>query len=330
MNLQSDTPEYIEAFTRTLMDHGVPEETAGSLYHQARVGEALDDPWFREGFQDILGEKRAGMEKQAVGKLAPIAYRVAGQSAKKGIPRALKWGAGILGLGGAGVGGSYAAARGSTGASPWSAVNSPLSRPKLRTPGIPDWALKSTPTPSTPGRSGNPFGYIDGFSVKPGDSEETGTGPLAASRAAAEHLKALQKRHTDLTSRTPGEGLAGAMELRRNSAEARRLARDIQGAERTLTREYFTNYQAPARRGLRSIGKVREDLQGQLSDYTGKSNELSEYLRASEGNPWTAPWNLITRPERRAEKLLGRTATLQERLKQLDDWEGNLRRGGSL
>lgn len=324
MNLQSDTPEYIEAFTHTLAAHGVPEETAGSLYHQARVGEALQDPWFREGFEDVLGEKRASFLPAVISKSVSAA-----PAAKKGIPRALKWGAGLLGLGTLGVGAPALAAGVTTGKNPWTARDRSLGELKTTTPSVPDWALKSQPS-KPQGSSGNPFGYIDGFAVNPGSTSSTSTGPLAAARSSAEHLKALQKRYTDLTSRTPGEGLQGVLETRRTSREAKRVAKDIQRAQRTLVGDYYSGFQAPARRGLKSIQDVRGRLKGDLEKYQEQSDELAEYLRASQDNPWATPWNWMSRTDRRAEKLLGRTATLQDILKQLDEWEKNIRGGPAL
>ena len=119
------------------------------------------------------------------------------------------------------------------------------------------------------------------------------------------------------------------MEMRRTSREAQRIAREIQRAQRTLVGDYYGGFQAPARRGLRSIQDVRGRLQGDLDKYQGQSDDLASYLQASQGNPLATPWNWMARTDRRAEKLLGRTATLQNRLKELDEWEGNLRRGGS-
>jgi hypothetical protein len=50
MNLQSNTPEFVESFCEQCLDRGLPLEKAAQLLYRAQLDEALQDPDFAQGF----------------------------------------------------------------------------------------------------------------------------------------------------------------------------------------------------------------------------------------------------------------------------------------
>lgn len=91
MKLNTDSEFFLDGFCKACVDRGLDEQTAGDLYHQARLTEAQTRPAFAAGFREGLQTKEAFFPRAAASK----AVRVGGEQAARKFP----WLKALLGVG---------------------------------------------------------------------------------------------------------------------------------------------------------------------------------------------------------------------------------------
>ncbi len=292
MNLQSNTPEFVESFCEQCLDRGLDPKTASSLLFATRLEEGARDPDFADGFR-----KRAA---------APLLGKVLGGAAT----------AVGAAAGGAALGGRNPLHHLSGMTSGWGWDR------RVHTP---YWLGAAGQAPAPARQNRNAFQHIDGFAL-PGNrpTTQTGTGPLAEARAARARLQALDQQAQAVRGRNTGTGLEGTLGERARTRELRDLDRERQRLQRSMVGAYYGGFKGDVNRASRSIAAREQQLMGRRGKLDRASTNLQTALAGDA--PWYArPWEFLTGAEGRASKVLSSQRQLDSELKQLEDIRRRLR-----
>lgn len=326
MKLNTDSPFFLDGFCKACADHQLDEQTAGDLYHQARLTEAQTRPAFASGFAEGLQVKQASPLAVA-GKVVRAGGTAAAASpAAQAVARRFPW-LKALGLGGAAVGG-VAAAPALSGANPlgaFSGLTRNWRRPFADDLQLPSWLPSPGDTPASTRRSGkhNPFSYIEGY-AQPGASTARPDHPLSMVNNARTRIKQLDEQIQGLQGQEAGTGLAGTLAAGQTRQMLKQLQQERQKAMRQMSGTYFGGFSRDVQRGQRGVGKALGRTEDQLGRIRDRSEGLNRYLQKTEGSLIARPWNAITGVRGRAQGVLSRQQELERQREYLQARQSQL------